>query len=995
VTVTEEGPYYRPTGPAMLRASVHSSRLNLPPWPAEPAGADAWRSWLTAAWNLPRVADTTACASPHLADQIAGLPASRSPDVRQARRAAMALARYLLRMRGRATPFGEFAGITVAPFGARTTHRWSDDHTTRARPDAAWLADITVQLEACMPLLARLPVTVNDLATVNAGRLTVPWQPHQSALPGDPMDEREVSVRLVAVVATIRDTAVSPVRVCDLVDQVAAAHPGTSRQALHSVVGQLVAAGVLITSLRAPSTTTDVLAHLRAQLDAVAAHDLADVKPLLAALEEAHQKPDAVQRLTVDLRLGGTFLLPHTVADEAAAAAQALARLSSDQAGPGASWRTYHRDFLARYGPGALVSVEELTDTVRGLGFPAHFSQLPTAGRVITDRDETLLALAQQAALDGVRELVLDDTVLNRLTRPARARPVTPADLWADIRSASTQALDSGEFTLGVCGFGRAGATTGRFLDLLDDENRQTALGMWAAQPPAVNGALRAHLSFPPRRTRTENVLRVPPVVHHVIPLAEHRTFDDRHILLADLAVAADTARLYVISRSRRRVVEPVLPHAGARHTMPPLARLLFEIPRATHPPVTSFDWGAASCLPFLPRVRYGRSILAPATWRVDPAAFPGHDATETEWAVALDAARGARHLPAHVAAGPGDRLLRLDLDEPMDRAVLRSHLETAGGPVTLTEAPAADDYVWCGGRAHEVVIPLAATAPPDPAPCFLTGTTPTPVTRPDATVVYAKLHGQPETFDAVLARVPALLRRWPAPPRWWFARYRHPAPHLRLRIHDPDWRAAGHVAAWAADLRHEGLAADVTFDTYRPETGRYGPRSVMSGAEELFAADSAAVLAQLNCLALARDLHAQALTAASLVDLAAAVMGSHADGVRWLLDHPEHADGARPLDRHLRTQTLRLVEPGMPAGLPGGSALADAWKARAQAAARYTPLLIEETTRLRPCTVLASLLHMHHVRARGIDPQAEAEVYKLARAAALAHAARHPGGDQ
>lgn len=1007
----------------MLRASVHPADMSLPLWPGDSAGPEPWCSWLAAVWARPQVAHAAALASPHLADRIEAMLTGSQPGERQARRMALALAQYLVRMRGRATPFGTFAGVTATSFGSHTQLRWSEDHCLHIRADAAWLADVTAQLEACAPLLRRLPVTSNDLATECGGRLIVPWQPHQSTPVGGSQDETQVSVRLVPVVETIRREARSPIRTDDLIDKAAIDHPGASRQALEAAVGQLVTAGVLISSLRAPSTVTDALGHLVTQLDAAGADDLPEIKPLAGALREVHRRVNTVsavrhgesgrrgtaqqmralstaadQPLAVDLRLGCTVVLPHAVAAEAAAAAEVLIRLSPVRTAS-ESWRAYHGAFLARYGPGALVPVEELTDPVAGLGLPSHFTQ-PPAARGMTHRDEALLALAQQAALDDQREIVLDDAALARIV-PANAegrRPVSPADLWADLRAETPAALDKGAFTLSACGFGRTAATTGRFLPLLDEADRCTMTGLYASQPPSVQGALAAQLSFPPQHARIENVLRVPPVLPHVISLAEHREpSDNSHLSVADLAVAADTTRLYVISRSRQRVVEPMLPHAGARHTLPPLARLLFEIPRSVHPAVTPFDWGTASCLPYLPRVRYGRSILAPAQWHLDPADLPGPDAPGPEWSAALDHMRESRCLPASLAAGSGDRRLRLDLHEPMDRSVLRAHLEAADGPVTLTEAPSAADHGWCGGRAHEVVIPLAATTLSDPAPVFLTGSAPLPVTHlhDRVDVVYAKLYGQPEEFDAILAtHLPTLLQRWHTPPQWWFARYRHPAPHLRLRLHDPDYaRASGHLATWAADLRREGLLAEIAFDTYSPETGRYGTGTAMAAAEELFAADSTAVLAQLTWLSTNRDIHPQALTAASLVDLAAAVTGSRVAGMRWLLDRPEHADGAGPQDRNLRRQTLRLADPKVLANLPGGTAIGVAWESRAEAAARYTALLTRETTRVTPHTVLGSLLHMHYVRARRTDQRAEAATYKLARAVALAQARPPPSG--
>lgn len=1023
-------PYYRPVRSAVLRASAHTPEMNLPPWPGDDAGAEPWRIWMATIWSNRTVAEAVALASPALADQIEQVLAGRPAEAIAARLMGRALARYLLRLRGRATPFGTFAGVAAASFGPHTAWQWSEDHRPRTRADAVWLAAVTARLEAVPELLARLSVQINTLAVTRGGRLVVPWQPHQSVR-SHGAEEAERSVRLVPVVETIRDAARSPIHTADLVDKVTAEHPGADRRAVEQVVTQLVAVGALISSLRAPATVTDALAHLLEQLHQAGAGDLAQTKPLADELRLIHAAmgrhgagrvpgtewdrrvlihrmrqvtPDAEHPLTVDLRLGADLELPHTVADEAARAAEALIRLST-QTAASTSWRAYHRDFLTRYGPGVLVPVAEMTDSVTGLGFPRHFTEQPGV-RETLPRNEALLALAQQAALDGVEEIELDAELLGTLTvgHADGPQPVTAADLWTDLRAESRDAVDAGDFTLGVGGFGRSAATTGRFLDLLDGDDRQEMTSLYSTLPASVQGAVAAQLSFPPRHPRTENVLRVPAVYGHLIPLAEHRTdHEETQLPLADLAIAADARRLYVVSLSRRRVVEPVLPHAGARHTMPPLARLLFEIPRSAHPAVTAFDWGTAACLPYRPRLRYGRSILAPAQWRLDPSDLPGPHAPMSAWESALDRLREQRGMPVGVAVGAVDRRLRLDLGEAMDRAVLRDQLKAADGPLTVAEAPLPGAYGWCEGRAHELVIPLAATAPADPAPAFLATSAPLPVTHPGAEtgVVFVKLFAPAQVHDEILAvHLPELLKRWASEPPWWFTRYRHPADHLRIRVHDTDGaRAAGHLAAWAGHLRQRGLVGEIAFDSYVPETGRYGGGTAMAAAEELFAADSSSALAQLAFLSVNRDVRPQALTAASLVDLAAAVTGSTAAGRRWLLQHPEYAATAAVRDRDVRRQTFRLAEEETPTALPGGAELVAAWAARTEAATRYTGLLTATAGRLTPQTVLGSLLHMHHNRAAGIDPEAEAVTYKLARAVALPRTQRKTktvtGGDR
>ncbi|MEU7162029.1 lantibiotic dehydratase [Streptomyces chrestomyceticus] len=1011
-------PYYRPTGTAMLRASVHTFATALTDWPGPEVDADgARRGWLGATWAQRPVAEAVALASPVLAGQINAVLAGQPTGAGQVRRMTLALARYLVRMRGRATPFGTFAGVSSAHFGPRLTVRWTENHRVRTRTDAGWLAQVIARLEASAQLRRQLPAVLNNLAVQRGGRLIVTCQPHCGV--GD--SPAEVSVRLIPVVRTVIARTRSPVQVGELIENLSAEHPGASVERLEALVGELMARGVLISSLRPGSTATDPLAHLLDRLHETDAHALSEVHEVVSELRTIHQQLQAADRaptwsegrrrrvttarmralsgatdqpLAVDLRLGCTLVLPRAVAGEAASAAEALIRLTPAPAGS-ASWRDYHGRFLDRYGPGTPIALDQLLAPTAGLGFPRHFAPARHSTRELTPRDETLLALAQQAALDGAHEVTLDEQRIDELTGGTGQRPVTPADVWVDIRANTPAALDAGDFTLAVCGFGRRAAHMGRFLDLLHERDRRSATGQGAALATGVHEALAAQLSFPPRQVHQENVQRVAPQLSEVISLAEHGEPSAAQIPVADLAVIADGTRLYVVALSRRRVVEPMLLHSGARHTMPPLARLLLEIPRSAHPQVTAFDWGAAACLPFLPRLRCGRSILACAQWRLAPADLPGPTASPHHWSSTLQTVRAQRGLPAAIAVGSGDRQLRLDLDEPMDRGLLRAHLDAAHGPITVLEAPSAADYGWFDGRAHEIVVPLAATAPPAQAPSFLRGTAPLAAGEPSKDVVYAKLYGPAELFDGLLTeQVPQLLKSWATPPPWWFVRYRHPAAHLRLRVHDADTaRAVGAIATWAESLRARGLLAQVSFDSYWPETGRYGSGVAMTAAEELFAADSAAALAQLAALKASDSLHPQALTAASLVDLAAAVTGSTTAGLRWLTDRPHLATPAPMRDREIRQQTLQIANGQLLHRVPGGEAITAAWAARSAAATRYAARLTSQTSHVTPDSALVSLLHMHHIRALGIDTGAEAMTHKLARSVALAQTGRQSNG--
>jgi thiopeptide-type bacteriocin biosynthesis protein len=361
---------------------------------------------------------------------------------------------------------------------------------------------------------------------------------------------------------------------------------------------------------------------------------------------------------------------------------------------------------------------------------------------------------------------------------------------------------------------------------------------------------------------------------------------------------------------------------------------------------------------------------------------------SEGEWLAAWQLLRAKLRLPAWVHVGSGDQRLRLNLDQPMDLALLRAYADASDGPFTLMEAADPTEFGWFSGRAHEIVVPLASTATPAPAPAAITERRSWPPPAPTEPImpgtdglISASLTVQPPLMDVVLGAVPALIAGCDEPPMLWFIRRRHPFPHLRLRWHTDDvGYAVVSIGRWAAGLRSQGLAGDLTIDTYHPEVGRYGDGQALAAVHRLFAADSTAVLAQLSAQREHR-LDRRAVTAVSMVDLASAMLGNRLQACEWLIGRPEPAR-CSPVDRGVMRQAIMLH----PAVLPGPAA---AWRERARAAARYADALSVSGGPITVDSVLASLLHLHHVRTIGPDENAERVIYRMARHIALATARR------
>ncbi|MEV4196547.1 lantibiotic dehydratase family protein, partial [Streptomyces toxytricini] len=430
-------------------------------------------------------------------------------------------------------------------------------------------------------------------------------------------------------------------RFTDLLDELTDAYPGVPPATAERLLADLVASEVLLTELRPPLDGADPLGHVLSLLTprpegpplpaavAAVAGELAAARRELAAYAAAplggglEARDMATRRmaalhpsdhlLQVDLGLDVDIRLPPAVRAEVERAAEALWRLASARPGP-AHLRQYHEDFLERYGAGRAVPLKEVLDPDTGLGGPAGY-RMPATARTLRavaddprDQDRLLAELAQEAAVNGEREVVLDDALLARLAPDEGDAPPPPSfEILAQLLADTPEALADGDFRLVVTGGARtAGAHAGRFGFVLGaDDARVTALVRQV--PGAAPEAVTAQMRFPPPRGATANVALVPRRLDHTITIGAFadRTGDPERdggagrssgrvdLGVSDLAVVADVHRLAVVAPRLGREVVPVVPSmlATVWHA-PNTARFLHEVTENGLPAWPRWRWG-------------------------------------------------------------------------------------------------------------------------------------------------------------------------------------------------------------------------------------------------------------------------------------------------------------------------------------------------------------------------------------------------------------------
>jgi lantibiotic biosynthesis protein len=881
---------------------------------------------------------------------------------------------YEIRARFRPTPHGVFAGVAPTHFahGPASLHL-GGRHRARSNPSAGWLAGVCVHALDDPDVLPLLTLTANNLVTRRGRRM----EHEQQATPGGTGTAR------IAVRAT--DATVAIMRVCEagatlrqIGAEVAQRWPTVPEAVLHSTVLGLVRGGFLLTDLLPADVNDDALGHLLLRLpgtsplrDALARLRLllvdADRYPpgdpdRLRALRSARELADEIylheRPLAVDVLTDTDLVLPSVLADDAAAAAGVLWSVGWGRS----PLKGYHDRFLNRYGPHRFVPLLEVTDPAIGLGLDADDPDLD-AGTPPSGHTAVLAALLAQATTHGRTEVVLDAATVAVLAGDrTRNAPPRTAEIYVRVLAATQRDLAAGNLHLAVCprgGSQDAGSTSGRFAALLPGTPHAPD-----AHPPA----LVAELVVCPRTAEAAGLAPQTGFAPWRIPIGV--PVRDGDLGLGDLLLASNGHQLILWSAGHDQQVVPVLYSRIAPRLLPPLARFLALLGHAGVRPWHSWSWGPLGDGPFQPRVRYGRTVLAPARWTL-PATLTAAAKDRATWEVALETWRAsvAPAPPDIVVTEDDDRRIPLDLRRPDDRELLRRYARR--GLAAVTEQPGGPDAVQAvisgptGQHVLEVVVPLARNAGV-PAPVRPATGPPRPIGSglhlPGGEWLSLAIRGPAPCHDELLSDlatvVDGLAEHWD---RWFWLRYATPehGPHLRVRFHGHPAALGGHVlpmiSSWCSDMIRKRLSGGFTVEPYDQEVERYGGPDAISAAEQTFATDSHLAL---TALAATADPD-QRLVMVALS--AAAIATTIADGDRAAL-RGHHVDrAARKRLAVLRPQARAALRAG------GDSAVIlspahHAWRARDDALAAYRDAL---KPRQRP-SCASALIHMHANRLLG-----------------------------
>ncbi|CAM3663076.1 lantibiotic dehydratase [Smaragdicoccus niigatensis] len=827
-----------------------------------------WRTLV----SRPAVREALYLASPGLMRRVA----AGEPDDRM----IASVTAYLVRMCTRSTPFGLFAGCSLGVTGDETALAVDGPEGTNrhSRPDTEVLTLLVERLIADASTRPLMEVEPNSSRYHTAGGLRL----IESRLRDGRRTHHLVVVEEDTALQCALEAAADGCLVEKVVDAVmrhAEVDVDEARDYVDALIDAKVLTPVAEPAVTGPEPLTHVLASLRengftettealerisnelADLDAAGIGNPIEVyeAPTATLLELAGGGDDA-RLIQVDLHRAGSGLTlgPDTMR-RLTEGAELLHRVSPRR--EDAALARFTTEFAARY-ESREVPLMEALDEEMGVGFdrsahPAADESPLLAGidlggdaaeSSFTARDSVLLDLLIRTLASDTGRLELDPPTVARLETAESSLPLPDAfAVFANL-------LDDAVEIEGVRGPSGA-ELLGRFCHG-DPRLAEAVKSHLRAEETLAPGVVFPEIIHLPEG-RVGNVLARPVLRdYELILLGRSGAPADHQISVDELTVRLDGDRVVLFSPRLNAEVRPRLTtaHNPAWRGFG-VYRFLTALRNQGVAAWSSWDWGALSTSPTLPRVSAGDVVFARARWRLSAEEIGS--VTGPEPMAGWSALARSRGVPRELLVVDNDNRLYVDTTSASLTAMAA---KTLRGRKTAVLEEVLSSRVAVGPQghfAHELIVPFVRRREPASLPRPNVHVEIRRSFAPGSEWLYLKIYTGTASADRILTDtmgpVIARLRESGVIDHWFFLRYADPEHHLRIRLHgNPSALQSEALPALTDALAprlDDRTVWNVVVDTYHREVERYGGDAGIALAEQIHGVDSDAEVQVLGML--------------------------------------------------------------------------------------------------------------------------------------------------
>lgn len=846
-------------------------------------------------------------ASPTLHDEMVKWLQGEIADAKEKEKLIASLFKYFSRMSYRCTPYGLFAGISLGTFEETSTIILDaqENYSKHTRLDMDFLCSLVLNILRNPEIREQLKYYPNNtLYEVDQQLRYVEYR----------LDKKTRAHHLVNVdnssyVQKIVEIAKEGATIQQLAESIV--DDEVSFEEARQFVHEVVDSQLLLSELEPTVTGEEFIYVLIRKLSSIpqAQPIVACLKKLVTQLEQAKrfnaQNPiqiyqtiiEELKVLQTDYELGQLFqvdlvkptkknqLNQSLIIDELQKTVTFLAKLAKTR--EHSSLKKFKESFAERYESQEIPLVEVL-DAEMGIGYPvgensqSDFTPLLQTiffpAREGTEEqtypvsdwyrflNEKYLEIIQHGAL----ELELKDNEISKFLKKEETNMSNSMYSMCSVLSPSADELDKGNFLIdhSVTAGPSSGNLLGRFChacpplegivkNLLQEEEKHQ---------PDVLFAEVVHLS----QARTGNILLRPILRNYEIPIISPVAVDKEHtIFLDDLLISVRGGRIILRSKKLDKEIVPRLTtaHNYSMNALPQY-HFLCDLQFQDKKDMAGWSWGMLNDYSFLPRVRYGKTILFSARWiiRWDELGVDDKKNKEEELISTLDKLIEKKRIPTWVTLAEGDNKLLLHLGKKLCKQIFIHELKKRKALI-LEESLFHPTNLFItnnqGSFTNEFLFSFTKKTPPvvtqqnnQSMNDLLAESSIKRKLIPGSGCLYIKLYGGVKTIDRVLTEVVGPFAKKLIESKsiksWFFIRYADPQNHLRLRFFGDELffgPILKELEALLYPFVENKLIWKIQTDTYDRELERYGFTNI-EASEELFHHDSATIADILSLLA-------------------------------------------------------------------------------------------------------------------------------------------------
>jgi lantibiotic biosynthesis protein len=434
-----------------------------------------------------------------------------------------------------------------------------------------------------------------------------------------------------------------------------------------------------------------------------------------------------------------------------------------------------------------------------------------------------------------------------------------------NVLSESSEELDKGNFMIyhdGTSG-PSAGDLIGRFC-FMDHQLKDLTIKAIKKEETFDTDCIYAEIVHIPQ-SRLGNVSMRPVLREYEIPILTFPTVDQEHTIpLSDLMVSVKNGKILLRSKRLGRQVIPRLTTAH-NFSLSTVSYYYFlcELQYQDTKGYLSWNWGLLKELPFLPRIRYNKTILSKATWRISVENLTKEkNVSNSELGTLIKIYFEKNNLPNSVTISQGDNQLLINIENDYCLRILSSELKKYRN-LELKECLFNSSNLFVngagGGYTNELIIPLTKnigqTLTNTSHQSVLDSVAAKRMFLPGSEWYFVKIYCGVKTADKVLVDVvkPLIDELFAQGKilKWFFIRYADPDHHIRIRFFGEGnfyARVTKMLNTALAPYVESNLIRKVQTDTYNRELERYGATN-MENSETVFFFDSLATLQILSLL--------------------------------------------------------------------------------------------------------------------------------------------------